>query len=118
MDCDHLHPVPVFAPVVRDVGTELGMEPSWAAVWFGILFVMNIQINFLLPQFWTGVLLAQIGCAQKHNIAGDIHLGAAVYCAAGHWNVAGYILLSDRTVAAANSLPRLVVTSHFERTPA
>lgn len=43
--------VPVFAPVVRDMAPELGMEPSWAAVWFGILFVMNIQIYFLSPPF-------------------------------------------------------------------
>ncbi len=43
--------VPVFAPVVRDMGPALGMEPSWAAVWFGILFVMNIQIYFLSPPF-------------------------------------------------------------------
>ena len=43
--------VPVFAPVVRDMGPALGMEPSWAAVWFGVLFVMNIQIYFLSPPF-------------------------------------------------------------------
>ncbi len=43
--------VPVFAPVVKEMGPELGMEPSWAAVWFGILFVMNIQIYFLSPPF-------------------------------------------------------------------
>ncbi len=43
--------VPVFAPVVKQMGPELGMEPSWAAVWFGILFVMNIQIYFLSPPF-------------------------------------------------------------------
>ncbi len=43
--------VPVFAPVVRDLGPELGLDPSWAAVWFGILFVMNIQIYFLSPPF-------------------------------------------------------------------
>ena len=43
--------VPVFAPVVRDLAPELGMEPEWAAVWFGILFVMNIQIYFLSPPF-------------------------------------------------------------------
>ena len=41
--------VPVFAPVVRDLAPELGMTPEWAAVWFGILFVMNIQIYFLSP---------------------------------------------------------------------
>lgn len=43
--------VPVFAPVVRDLAPELGMTPEWAAVWFGILFVMNIQIYFRLPPF-------------------------------------------------------------------
>ena len=43
--------VPVFAPVVRDMAPELGMDPDWAAVWFGVLFVMNIQIYFLSPPF-------------------------------------------------------------------
>ncbi|MEL6767404.1 MAG: TRAP transporter large permease subunit [Pseudomonadota bacterium] len=43
--------VPVFAPVVRDMAPELGLEPAWAAVWFGVLFVMNIQIYFLSPPF-------------------------------------------------------------------
>jgi TRAP-type mannitol/chloroaromatic compound transport system permease large subunit len=27
------------------------MQPDWAAVWFGVLFVMNIQIYFLSPPF-------------------------------------------------------------------
>ena len=59
--------VPIFAPVVKDltpmIADELGMplcgpgvdaicmSESWAAVWFGILFVMNIQIYFLSPPF-------------------------------------------------------------------
>lgn len=43
--------VPVFAPVVVSLAPELGLDPSWAAVWFGILFVMNIQIYFLSPPF-------------------------------------------------------------------
>jgi len=43
--------VPVFAPVVRDLAPELGITPEWTAVWFGILFVMNIQIYFLSPPF-------------------------------------------------------------------
>lgn len=43
--------VPVFAPVVRDMAPQLGMDPDWAAVWFGVLFVMNIQIYFLSPPF-------------------------------------------------------------------
>ena len=43
--------VPIFAPVVQDMAPALGMDPSWAAVWFGVLFVMNIQIYFLSPPF-------------------------------------------------------------------
>lgn len=43
--------VPVFAPVVRDLAPELGLGPEEAAIWFGILFVMNIQIYFLSPPF-------------------------------------------------------------------
>jgi tripartite ATP-independent transporter DctM subunit len=35
--------VPIFAPVV----TSLGFDP----IWFGILFVMNMQIYFLSPPF-------------------------------------------------------------------
>ena len=43
--------VPVFAPVIVDLAPELGLDPAWAAVWFGVLFVMNIQIYFLSPPF-------------------------------------------------------------------
>ena len=43
--------VPIFAPVVVDMAPQLGLEPEWAAVWFGVLFVMNIQIYFLSPPF-------------------------------------------------------------------
>jgi len=43
--------VPVFAPVVKDMAPELGLDPQWAAVWFGVLFVMNIQVYFLSPPF-------------------------------------------------------------------
>ena len=43
--------VPVFAPVVTEMAPQLGLDPAWAAVWFGVLFVMNIQIYFLSPPF-------------------------------------------------------------------
>jgi TRAP-type mannitol/chloroaromatic compound transport system permease large subunit len=35
--------VPIFAPVV----VSLGFDP----IWFGVLFVMNMQIYFLSPPF-------------------------------------------------------------------
>ena len=43
--------VPIFAPVVVQMAPELGLDPSWAAIWFGVLFVMNMQIYFLSPPF-------------------------------------------------------------------
>lgn len=43
--------VPIFAPVVVDLAPALGLEPDTAAIWFGILFVMNMQIYFLSPPF-------------------------------------------------------------------
>lgn len=43
--------VPIFAPVVETMAPELGLEPDAAKLWFGVLFVMNIQIYFLSPPF-------------------------------------------------------------------
>lgn len=43
--------VPVFAPVVRAIGPEWGLEPDQAALWFGVLFAMNVQVSFLSPPF-------------------------------------------------------------------
>ncbi|MBT6312276.1 MAG: TRAP transporter large permease subunit [Alphaproteobacteria bacterium] len=43
--------VPIFAPVVASMAPELGLTEDAAKIWFGILFVMNIQIYFLSPPF-------------------------------------------------------------------
>lgn len=43
--------VPVFAPVVVTLAPELGLTEDQAKIWFGVLFVMNIQIYFLSPPF-------------------------------------------------------------------
>ena len=43
--------VPIFAPVVESMAPELGLTPDAAKLWFGVLFVMNIQIYFLSPPF-------------------------------------------------------------------
>jgi len=36
--------VTIFAPVVTSMASELGLTEDAAKIWFGILFVMNIQI--------------------------------------------------------------------------
>ena len=43
--------VPVFAPVVMTLAPELGLTEDQAKIWFGVLFVINIQIYFLSPPF-------------------------------------------------------------------
>jgi len=43
--------VPIFAPVVEDLAPQLGLSADDAKIWFGVLFVMNIQIYFLSPPF-------------------------------------------------------------------
>lgn len=43
--------VPVFAPVVVTLAPELGLTVDEAKIWFGILFVINIQIYYLSPPF-------------------------------------------------------------------
>lgn len=43
--------IPIFAPVVVELAPALGLEPRWAALWFGVLFVMTVQVSFLTPPF-------------------------------------------------------------------
>ena len=43
--------MPIFVPIVRDLAPEFGLDPQWAAIWFGILFCMNMQISYLSPPF-------------------------------------------------------------------
>ena len=41
--------MPVFLPIVLSL--ELGLDPSAARIWFGILFCVNMQVSFLSPPF-------------------------------------------------------------------
>ncbi|MCE8420940.1 TRAP transporter large permease subunit [Rhodovulum sulfidophilum] len=43
--------IPVFVPVIRDLAPELGLSPGDAALWFGVLYAMNVQVSFLSPPF-------------------------------------------------------------------
>ena len=43
--------MPIFVPIVRELAPEFGLDPQWAAIWFGILFCMNMQISYLSPPF-------------------------------------------------------------------
>lgn len=43
--------VPVFAPAVVEMAGGLGMDSRWVATWFGVIFVMTVQVSFLSPPF-------------------------------------------------------------------
>ena len=106
--------VPVFAPVVRDLGPELGMEPSWAAVWFGILFVMNIQIYFLSPPFGPACFWLKSVAPKDITLQEIFVVGVAVHCAADHRDAAGDVLPANRAVAAATLEPDLTAGTRFQ----
>ena len=48
--------IPVFLPIVKalpidEIGFIGQLEPRYVAVWFGVLFCMNMQVSFLSPPF-------------------------------------------------------------------
>ncbi len=82
--------VPIFAPVVvgmtPELAAEFGMatcsaelrtgclDEYWVAVWFGVLFVMNIQIYFLSPPFGPAAFYLK-SVAPPHISLTDIFKG-------------------------------------------
>ncbi len=48
--------MPVFLPIVtllpvEELGFLGGIEPRYVAIWFGVVFTMNMQVSFLSPPF-------------------------------------------------------------------
>ena len=48
--------IPVFLPIVQrlpieEIGLLGTLQPKYLAVWFGVLFCMNMQVSFLSPPF-------------------------------------------------------------------
>ena len=48
--------IPVFLPIVKrlpieEIGFFGELQPKYVAVWFGVLFCMNMQVSFLSPPF-------------------------------------------------------------------
>jgi len=59
--------IPIFLPVVR----SLGFDP----VWFGVLFVMNMEMAFLTPPVGANLFYMK-GVAPKGTSVIDIYMGA------------------------------------------
>ena len=71
--------IPVFLPIVRALPLEeigyLGtLEPANLAVWFGVLFCMNMQVSFLSPPFGPAAFYLK-SVAPPHISLTDIFKG-------------------------------------------
>jgi TRAP-type mannitol/chloroaromatic compound transport system permease large subunit len=71
--------IPVFLPIVQRLPIEeigfLGqLEPRYLAVWFGVLFCMNMQVSFLSPPFGPAAFYLK-SVAPPHISLTDIFRG-------------------------------------------
>ena len=71
--------IPVFLPIVRampieEIGFIGQLEPRQVAVWFGVLFCMNMQVSFLSPPF-GGAAFYLKSVAPPHISLTDIFKG-------------------------------------------
>ena len=71
--------IPVFLPIVRalpieEIGLFGQLEPRHVAVWFGVLFCMNMQVSFLSPPFGPAAFYLK-SVAPPHISLTDIFRG-------------------------------------------
>ncbi len=71
--------MPVFLPIVRklpigDIGFIGSIEPRHVAVWFGVVFCMNMQVSFLSPPFGPAAFYLK-SVAPEHISLTDIFRG-------------------------------------------
>ena len=71
--------IPVFLPIVRalpieEIGLIGQLEPRQVAVWFGVLFCMNMQVSFLSPPFGPAAFYLK-SVAPEHISLTDIFRG-------------------------------------------
>ncbi len=71
--------IPVFLPIVRrlpieEIGIFGQLDPKYVAVWFGVLFCMNMQVSFLSPPFGPAAFYLK-SVAPPHISLTDIFRG-------------------------------------------
>ena len=71
--------IPVFLPIVKrlpieEIGLFGQLEPHHVAVWFGVLFCMNMQVSFLSPPFGPAAFYLK-SVAPPHISLTDIFRG-------------------------------------------
>jgi TRAP-type mannitol/chloroaromatic compound transport system permease large subunit len=71
--------IPVFLPIVQrlpieEIGLIGELQPKYLAVWFGVLFCMNMQVSFLSPPFGPAAFYLK-SVAPAHISLTDIFKG-------------------------------------------
>ena len=71
--------IPVFLPIVlrlpiEEIGFIGQLEPKNVAIWFGVLFCMNMQVSFLSPPFGPAAFYLK-SVAPAHISLTDIFRG-------------------------------------------
>ncbi|MDF1775059.1 MAG: TRAP transporter large permease subunit [Rhizobiaceae bacterium] len=71
--------MPVFLPIVtllpvEEIGFLGGIEPKYVAIWFGVVFTMNMQVSFLSPPFGPAAFYLK-SVAPAHISLTDIFRG-------------------------------------------
>ncbi len=71
--------IPVFLPIVKrlpieEIGFFGQLQPKYVAVWFGVLFCMNMQVSFLSPPFGPAAFYLK-SVAPPHISLTDIFKG-------------------------------------------
>ena len=71
--------IPVFLPIVKrlpieEIGLIGQLEPQHVAIWFGVLFCMNMQVSFLSPPFGPAAFYLK-SVAPPHISLTDIFRG-------------------------------------------
>ena len=71
--------IPVFLPIVmrlpiEEIGVFGQLEPRHLAIWFGVLFCMNMQVSFLSPPFGPAAFYLK-SVAPPHISLTDIFKG-------------------------------------------
>ena len=71
--------MPVFLPIVlklpvEDIGFIGQLEPKYVAIWFGVVFCMNMQVSFLSPPFGPAAFYLK-SVAPAHISLTDIFRG-------------------------------------------
>ncbi|WP_170335850.1 TRAP transporter large permease [Ruegeria arenilitoris] len=71
--------IPVFLPIVlrlpiEEIGVFGQLEPSHVAIWFGVVFCMNMQVSFLSPPFGPAAFYLK-SVAPPHISLTDIFRG-------------------------------------------